>query len=447
MKVRFFLKKKNVERSEIMLVIRQGTAGHNLREIRIVTGETVKPKQWSLLSEGKNRKDRQRINTVGANEVNEQLDLIETKVNDLVREARKKGIDPFPYIKENIYVSNVLTSKLASSVLENEKLAKAKENTVLYVYESFITECENKEGIEYTYGTVKGLRSKFESFRNFLGYRANRFRIEEISPEWFESWKEYMFFTLNLTNNTVEKHIKVLKQVLAWGKAKGLHKNQDFKEVLKTEKLVTQADTVALTQKEITALENLDLSNNTRLEEVRDLFLFEIYTSLRISDVKDFSPEQITNGNIYKKRSKKTGKILEFHLRPKCIELLNKYNGLLPTYKVRNGKGSLISEQKANMYIKEVCALIGLNKVQIERTRLRGKEVVKELLPKNEVISNHTGRRTFVTISFDAGHTERNIMKVTGHSDYKTLQKYDRPTLQENDRLQLRQWWNERGSV
>ncbi len=447
MKVRFFLRSKQVERSEIMLVVRHGTAGLNIRELRIQTGLHCKPNQWNVVQDKFNKKDRQRYNTIGCKQINAKLDVIEVKVHELIREARSLDIDPLAHIRSNIYTANVLESKYATSKIEIEKLKQQSVNSLLHLYDKFVTERENKIGTEFTKGTVKSLRSKYESMKNFLGRNGKGFKIHEINKEWFEEWKDYMFNTANLTNNTVEKHIKVLKSVLNWCHENGYISFTGYKNVLKTKGLATEADTIALTRNEVQALEELDLRDNKRLDEIRDLFLFEIYTSLRISDLKDFRPEHVLNGNILQKRSKKTSTMLQFYIKPKCKAILDKYNGCLPTYKVKLGKGSLISEQKANEYIKELCALIGLDNVKIERTRKKGTEIVKELIPKNEAVSNHTGRRTFATISLDAGYTERDVMRVTGHKDSKTLKKYDRPLLQQHDRDELRNWWSERGSV
>ncbi|MBX7156086.1 MAG: hypothetical protein K1X91_14110 [Bacteriodetes bacterium] len=93
MKVRFFLRSKQVERSEIMLVVRHGTAGLNIRELRIQTGLHCKPNQWNVVQDKFNKKDRQRYNTIGCKQINAKLDVIEVKVHELIREARSLDID------------------------------------------------------------------------------------------------------------------------------------------------------------------------------------------------------------------------------------------------------------------------------------------------------------------------------------------------------------------
>nr|WP_083891951.1 tyrosine-type recombinase/integrase [Echinicola vietnamensis] len=40
------------------------------------------------------------------------------------------------------------------------------------------------------------------------------------------------------------------------------------------------------------------------------------------------------------------------------------------------------------------------------------------------MISAHTGRKTFVTLSLAKGIPAEVVMKITGHSDYKSFKRY-----------------------
>jgi len=41
-----------------------------------------------------------------------------------------------------------------------------------------------------------------------------------------------------------------------------------------------------------------------------------------------------------------------------------------------------------------------------------------------ELISTHTARRTFVTLSLEKGMRPEVVMEITGHKDYKTMKKH-----------------------
>jgi integrase len=80
----------------------------------------------------------------------------------------------------------------------------------------------------------------------------------------------------------------------------------------------------------------------------------------------------------------------------------------------------MISNQKLNEYVKELCKLAEITE-STEIIRYRGATRIAKIYPKYELISAHTGRKTFVTISLEMGIPAEVVMKVTGHSDYKSF--------------------------
>jgi integrase len=94
--------------------------------------------------------------------------------------------------------------------------------------------------------------------------------------------------------------------------------------------------------------------------------------------------------------------------------ILEKYSYKLPK----------ISEPKFNKYIKEVAAIAGLNR-EVVIKRYAGNKPVEIRKPLHEFISSHAGRRTFVTLLMEKGVPNTTLMKMTGHSDLRTLMKYE----------------------
>jgi integrase len=83
-----------------------------------------------------------------------------------------------------------------------------------------------------------------------------------------------------------------------------------------------------LTQDEIDRIENKEFKVE-RLDSIRDIFVFCIYTGLAFAEVEALQPENITTGldgelwlNIHRK---KTDKHYQVPLFPKAIEILEKY--------------------------------------------------------------------------------------------------------------------------
>ena len=44
--------------------------------------------------------------------------------------------------------------------------------------------------------------------------------------------------------------------------------------------------------------------------------------------------------------------------------------------------------------------------------------------PKYELIGTHTARRIFVTLALEGGLWLETLMRITGHKDYKVLNRY-----------------------
>jgi integrase len=174
-------------------------------------------------------------------------------------------------------------------------------------------------------------------------------------------------------------------------------------------------DAVYLTDKELLHLFNFDLSNNKRLEQVKDLFIFGCYVGLRFSDYSNVRPENIITvekERFLKINTLKTGEQVVIPCSPIVLKIFEKYSSN------PNSLPKSLSNQKFNDYVKEVCKLAGLT----EKGRLLT-DPDKELW---ECVSSHTARRSFATNLFLEGFPPIEIMKITGHKTEKSFLKYIR---------------------
>ena len=231
-----------------------------------------------------------------------------------------------------------------------------------------------------------------------------------------------------LNNITIAKQLTTLKSLLNYAKRKGIEINNGYKDfIIKREKL----EVIALTQKEFDALFNLDLSKDKRLDQVRDVFFFSCVTGFRYSDLEQLRREHIKESEI-RLTVKKTKEAL--------IVPLNVYSkAILEKYKEQVYPIPVISNQKFNKYIKELCEKADINE-SLEIIRFRGAEKISNIYPKYKVISAHTGRKTFATLSLEKGIPAETVMKITGHADYKSFQRYVKIT-EERKRNEMQQAW------
>ena len=146
----------------------------------------------------------------------------------------------------------------------------------------------------------------------------------------------------------------------------------------------------------------------------RDLFLLSCYTGLRYSDVAALRPQNIADGRLVL-TTQKTRQPLTIPLRPEARQLVAR----MLAGELRQG----VSPQKLNAHLKTLGELAEID-TPTERVRFAGAERRKELKPKHEFITFHTGRRTFVTLALEAGLRPDVVMKITGHEDLKSFKRY-----------------------
>lgn len=73
-------------------------------------------------------------------------------------------------------------------------------------------------------------------------------------------------------------------------------------------------------------------------------------------------------------------------------------------------------------------------------TRYIGNRRIDKVLPKYELITSHTARKTFVTNSLVLGMKEMVVKNITGHKDDKSFRKY--VEIAENFKKEEMDIWN-----
>ena len=214
-----------------------------------------------------------------------------------------------------------------------------------------------------------------------------------------------------MLNNTANKIIQFLKSFLIWANNNSYSDNNSYK----TFKGKSEANEVIyLTDDELETLYNLRLEEE-RLERVRDIFVFQCVTGVRYSDIENISREDIKNST-WNVRTQKTHQIIEIPLNAYALSILAKYIEYPQPLPV-------ISNQKMNTYLKELCKIAEINEL-VKEVRYQGSERIETTKKKYETVSTHTARRTFISLSLEKGMQPDVIMAITGHTTYKMMQRY-----------------------
>jgi integrase len=213
--------------------------------------------------------------------------------------------------------------------------------------------------------------------------------------------------------------------------AKGVKINPELNSDRFTIKKDETIDTY-LNEDEIERIFNYDLSDNNRLDNVRDLFITGLWTGLRISDLKRINSFDISNNRIKIVETEKTNSFIEIPIHPQLKQIIEKREGVLPE----------ITDQKFNLYVKELCELVGIDEVilgGLKNPKTNRKE--KGYYPKHKLIASHTCRRSFVSNHYGK-LDDKTIMAITGHKSHSQFLDYVKTSKREHAE-KLEQYWAE----
>ncbi len=371
------------------------------RRMKYSTGEKINPKFWN--SENQRAKETRLFKEYP--EFNARLNDCAEKVRSAYRKILNDG--------ESVTLSN-LRKELDTTYKKQEKQQKL---DLLGFIEMFIKETT---GIRSS-GTIKAYQNALNLLKNYCRDKNCRIDFDSIDMSFYNSYTKYLIEDLDLAQNTVGNKIKNLKVFMGESYERGLHKNLEFRS-RKFKKTTEETDKIYLNLQELETIYKHDLTENKKLERVRDLFIIGCFTGLRFSDFIHLSKENIIDDNKVKIRTQKTKDTVIIPLHPYVREILEKYEWNIP---------SPISNQKMNKYLKDIGEDAKIKgKIQVRITK--GGELKKNAYDKFKLISTHTARRSFASNLYLAGVPAITIMKITGHKTESSFLRYIRISQEEN---------------
>jgi integrase len=395
-KVNFFLKEPTAKDETLIYLF----FSFNNQRLKYSTGEKIKPDFWN--EEQQRVKATKKFPEYG--EFNSRLNAIETNVNNAYRKILNDGEVP----------NNSLIKKELDKTV---RLVEAKKKHDLFSFISKFIE-ENKT-LKAT-GTIKAYHTTEQRLKDYRTYIKKDFSFEDIDLEFYNSFVSFLT-SMDYSENTIGKHIKILKTFLNEATDRGINKTIDYKK-RKFKRPVEEPDKIYLNGNELERLYNLDLRKDKQLESIRDLFIISCFTGLRFSDYSELKPENIIDGNKVKIRTNKTNDLVIIPLHHYVREILKRYNGKIPR---------ALSNPKMNLNLKHLGTLAKITDT-VETSITKGGKLVKNSIPKNKLICTHTARRSFATNLYLAGIPSITIMKITGHQTEKSFLRYIRISQEEN---------------
>ena len=391
--VNFYLKDPS-SRSETPIFLQFKYKG---KRFKYYIGHSILPAKWDP--------KRQRVRNTNATTKTGDA-LLNDLMNGLAKkvEATYKGSIEVPSPEDFRSVLDVFRKGV-------ESRGKAMSIDLYGLIERF---CRNEilmNGRERNVNTIK----TYVSTRNHLKAfeKKTRFKVgfETINLDFYYRFVTYLKGE-GLSPNTIGKYLKNIKTFMGEAVEMELTDNLQYaKKKFTIPREETHA--VYLKEPEIISLYNLDLSGIPRLQQVRDLFVFGCFVGLRFSDFSDVRPENIVEieKELYLRiKTKKMGNRVTIPCNPIVREIFSRYDSM------PNKLPRAVSNQKFNLYIKEVCRMAGLEQ--------KGRLENQPDLELWQSVSSHTARRSFATNLYNEGFPILDLMKITGHRTEKAFLQY-----------------------
>lgn len=325
--------------------------------------------------------------TEEARSINSYLDMMRSKVLSTEMDLMHK--------EEEISIENFQAILLGTNRTDR---------MLIPIFQDHNNKMKELLGKKYTHGTLQRFQVTLNHIENFLfwKYQISDIRIDKIDHAMIMELEFYLRSVKNCANNTAVKYIRNFRKII------NICLNNDWLDkdpFSKYDGKVYEIDKEFLTEEEIQKIYAKRFVN-TRLEQVRDVFIFCCFTGLAYIDVQQLRKDHLGIGIdgqkwIFKNRQE-TDVRSKIPLLPIAEELVQKYaehpkcvneDRILP----------VLSNQKMNSYLKEIGDVCGIQKE----------------------ITFHMARHSFATsITLTNGVPIESVSKMLGHKSLRTTQHY-----------------------
>ena len=259
-----------------------------------------------------------------------------------------------------------------------------------------------------------------ERFQKFIG--RTTFPVNALTEKTLKDYEHHLATVRKNKPNTIAANMKIIGKLV-----NDLYKEYRLDPTLNPftyyKKRYVPVDRVFLDETEVAAIENLKIRPTNYLYDIRNIFLFEIYTGLRISDIltlkwKDF------DGKRLHKTIKKTKKTIHLPLQDKAIELIERRRRCVLRRFDINPEDYIFPYLEYDY--EQVPARVIFTAISTTTARInKALKKIKEKAQIEKSFSTHTGRHTFSAIFLLKSNGNFYALKeFLGHGDMKTTQTY-----------------------
>lgn len=400
--INFYIDKSKVDKKELIPIkanIAFGNKNHwkTIAKIKITDKWIIDSQRIDPQNKGKDR-DRQK------------------EVNDLLQNYENKADNYFKYCLLN---DIPITEKLVVDFLNGKTFIKSKNTDIDSIFLEFIAVAKQT--------TSPKTLMKHKTTQNFLtNYQKDakiKLTFNDIDDAFLESLRYYAAIIKKHQNNTFFTNISILKKFLRWAKIRKYYTGTAHENFKAPSNDITH---ISLTFDEIKKLYYFQFTT-LRLDRVRDIFCFGCLTGLRREDLIILQREHIKGRFIHITLQKSPVSVI-IPIVDAAQRIIDKCDDPIRLF-------HKISHNNYLKYLKECCDLAGIRD-QTQKIKFIGNSRTDRFEPKYKLITGHTSRKTFMTLSCSLGVPRDIVTSITGHQEGgKMVRKY----LKVDEEVMLRQ--------
>jgi integrase len=372
-----------------------------------------------------------------------KLDSIISDIEKILSELQSDGVLPYPKVVKERYDDLIKVKEISSpksitfwggyKEFMDTKKHKSRGYTKTFIsLKNRLEDFEKFKKIRLSFDYVVGNSFQFQTqFQNFL-WEKKKLSNGYIN-KLFENLSNYLYFCFKSNyisqkpkfdkNDTIENLEKIylyeeevlkLSKSTQWDYVEG-------KDYSKNPHIYIITDILEGTKKEKYG----DGRRITNWELVKDIFLFQCSIGCRYSDILHFKVNHFDfggNRGTFSWVQQKTDKRVSVPINPISDDIYRKYSrgksltqNLFPK----------LSNQKFNKSLKLILKDLKFNRLVSKPKKIGSKVVEDDNKFLWEMISSHSGRKTFIKNMIDLGSMDyMTIMSMTGHKTIREFQKY-----------------------
>lgn len=258
--------------------------------------------------------------------------------------------------------------------------------------QTFLEFCDKRAHIRQ-YGKSDDNKGRYSRFLKRFKEWGRVVYFEDITEENIIAYDKYLTSKGLKNTSKWDGYHRFLNSFIIDAIDAGLLRKNPYKWIHIDKGTDTDALNRHLTPEEFKRIKKVKMPTES-LERVKDLFIFQTYTCLSYSDLRDFDPSEIREikgMKVYIGKRHKTGREFTIPILKPAWDILVKYDKKLP----------IISNVKYNYYLKVVAQNARIDKP----------------------VSSHWARHTGATLLLNEGVGMQVISRICGHSSIKITEQ------------------------